>query len=291
MRLSVENSEIREKFGDFKAIEIIKEAGFDALDYTFCSVEEEFCLKDDYREYAQKLRAHMDKVGIVCNQAHAPFRLTRFEAIDLSEPHYLEIVHSIEAAAILGAEQIIVHPIYIPVGETLDGVTYEEHNRRFYKSLEPYCKKSGIKVAVENMFYLDEKRKHRRGMLHTMDEIRSMIESIDSPYFTACVDIGHLAITSSLEPERFIEDMDPSIVRALHVHDNDYTFDNHQLPFIFGINWVNVMKALKKAKYEGDLTYEICTFLKRFPAELSADALKMAHSVGRYLISVFDSEE
>ena len=268
---------------------MIKEAGFDALDYTFCSVEEEFCLADNYREYAKELKQHMDKDGIVCNQAHAPFRLSKDGALDESEPRYLEIVRSIEAAAILGAEQIVVHPIYIPVGETHNGITYEEYNRMYYKSLEPYCKKFGIKVAVENMFYYDEKRKCRRGMLHTMEEIRSMIESIDSPYFIACVDIGHLAITSSQEPEKFIEKMDSSIVRSLHVHGNDYTFDNHQLPFIFDGNWKEIMQALKKANYQGDLTYEICTFLKRFPAELSFEALKMAAAVGRYLISVFDA--
>ena len=289
MRLSVENSEIREKFGDFKAIEMIKEAGFDALDYSFCSAEETVCLIDDYKEYAQKLRDHMDIVGIVCNQAHAPFRLSRFDALNEAEPHYLEIARSIESAAILGSECIVVHPIYIPVVEIHNGMTYEEYNKLFYKSLEPYCKKFGIKIAVENMFYFDEKRKCRRGMLHTMDEIRDMIESINSPYFIGCLDIGHIAITSSQEPEKFIEKMDSSIIRALHVHGNDYTFDNHQLPYIFDTNWENVMQALKKAKYEGDLTYEICTFLKRFPSELSLEALKFAAVVGRHLINIFNN--
>ena len=291
MRLSVENSEIRRKFGEFRAIEMLKEAGFDAFDYSFYDVEESVCHIDNYKEYAKEVRAHMDKVGIVCNQAHAPFRLSRFEAFDMTEPHYLEIVRSIEAASILGADCIIVHPVYIPVGETYNGITYEEYNRRFYKSLEPYCEKFGIKVAVENMFYYDEKRQCRRGMLHTMEEIRSMIESIDSPYFTACIDIGHLAITSSLEPECFIENMDSSIVTAMHLHDNNYTYDNHQLPYIFGINFENVMKAFKKSGYRGDLTFEICSFLNRFPDALSLDALKMSVAVGRYLISLFDAAE
>ena len=40
MKLSVETCEVCMKFGDFKAAEMIKEAGFDAVDYSFCSNED-----------------------------------------------------------------------------------------------------------------------------------------------------------------------------------------------------------------------------------------------------------
>ena len=79
MKLSVDLYTIAERFGDFKAIEMAKEAGFDAIDYAYYDYgEREETLGDGYIEYAKSIRAHLDKVGIVCNQAHAPFSL-RYE--------------------------------------------------------------------------------------------------------------------------------------------------------------------------------------------------------------------
>lgn len=290
MRLSVESAEVCEKFGDIEGLSLIKNAGFDAVDFSYCGLSDDSpVLGKGYREYAHKLRNHIDKLGLVCNQAHAPFNLSRTEKFDMSEPHYNEIVHSIEAAAILGAEHIIVHPIYVPVGETVNGISYEDYNHMYYKSLEPYCREFGIKIAVENMFYVDTKRKYRRGMLHTPETLTAIVKRLDSPYFVACVDIGHLAITGEEEPEKFIRCMEPSVLKALHVHDNDYIMDMHILPFTGDINWKEVMPALKEMGYTGDLTYEICTYLKKFPNELIPDALKLAQSVGRYLISLFEN--
>ncbi len=57
-------------------------------------------------------RRIFDRLGLVCNQAYAPFgfRLAHDE-ISLSNAHYCEILRSMEVAAILGANQIIVHPL------------------------------------------------------------------------------------------------------------------------------------------------------------------------------------
>ena len=157
----------------------------------------------------------------------------------------------------------------------------------FYKSLEPYCKEYGINIAIENMFYYDAKKRRHKGMLHTPQALKAIIEKLDSPYFIACIDIGHLAIIGE-EPEDVLREMQPSILKALHVHDNDFLSDRHSLPFTGGINWQNVMDALKNIGYTGDLTFEICSFVNKMPDVLISDALKFAQKVGRYLISIFE---
>lgn len=292
MRLSVETAEVSKKFGDKKGILLLKEAGFDAVDYSFSGLPADSpVLGDNYREYAEELRKFFDENAIVCNQAHAPFELSRDEKFDMSVQHYKEIVRSIEAASILGAETIIVHPIYVPVGETVNGVSYEDYNYSYYKSLEPYCEKFNIRIAVENMFYVDMKRKYRRGMLHTPEALSVMVKRLDSPHFVACVDIGHLAITSRTEAEDFINLMSNDVLLSLHVHDNDYIMDKHMLPYTGDIPWEPVMKALKKIGYKGDLTYEICTFITKMPEKLVPEALKFAEAVGRHLITIFDDAE
>lgn len=224
----------------------------------------------------------MDAVGIVCNQAHAPFSLGYGCAFDTADKKYLWLTHAMESAAILGAENIIVHSLAVP-----KSVNFESYNIGYYKSLIPYCEKFGIHVAVENLFAVDTKRKRLIGKLGSPDELNSIIEKLASPWITACVDIGHAALTG-YEPEDFNEKMQPGTIKALHVQDNDYIADRHVLPYSGDINWPAVMAALKNVGYDGDLTFEIFNFLKKLPDALILDGLCFAASVGRHLISMAD---
>jgi sugar phosphate isomerase/epimerase len=283
MKLSVELYTISDRFGDYKAIDMAKEAGFDAIDYSYYwNNEKEEILGVTYKEYAEKLRIHLDETGIECNQAHAPFSLKYGCVFDISEQKYLWLVHSLESAAILGAENIIVHSIMVP-----KGVNFEEYNINFYKSLIPYCEKFGIHVAVENLFAIDNKRKHLIGMLGSPEELNRIVEKINSPWVVACVDIGHASLTG-YEPEEFIDGINPCILKSLHVQDNDYISDRHIIPYTGELNWEAIMTSLKKIGYNGELTFEIFKYLKKFPEALVLDAMKFAVSVGKYLVSIYE---
>ena len=58
-----------------KRIEIIKNAGFDAYDISLFGLKDDegFEFNDNYSKVARDLRSYADEIGIVCNQAHAPF--------------------------------------------------------------------------------------------------------------------------------------------------------------------------------------------------------------------------
>lgn len=279
MKLSVELSALTDKFGDYKAAELAKEAGFDAVDYSYYwDNEKEEVLGDNYREYAERLRAHFDKIGIECNQAHAPFSFSYSHAMDVSDERYLWILHSIESAVILGAKNIIIHAVSVP-----DGVDLEEYNIGYYKSFIPYCEKFGINVSVENLF-THAPNGCLIGMLGSPEELNRIVEKINSPWVNACVDIGHAALTG-YKPEDFIHNMNPSIFKAVHIHDNDFIADRHTLPFTGEFRWEEIITALSIVGYGGDLTFEIFHYLHKIPYELIPDALKFAVSVGRYIIS------
>lgn len=283
MKLSVEIYTVSEAFGDYKAVELIKQAGFDALDYSYYYNKEcDEILGDNYRKYAENLRAHLDSVGIVCNQAHSPFTFQYGMKMDESEKKYLWTLRALESAAILGAENIVVHARTVP-----EGVDFEEYNVEYYRSFLPYCEKFGIRIAVENLFRKDSKSGRIIGKLGTPEELSSIIKKINSPWVVACVDTGHASLTGC-EPENFISAMDSDILKSLHVHDNDGLDDRHTLPYLANLNWNSIMTALKKIGYEGDLTLEIVKFLDCFPNELLPDALKFAAAVGRQLISIYE---
>lgn len=283
MNLSVESYTLSTKFGDFKAFEMIKDAGFDCVDYSYYwENERDEVLGDNYKNYAQKLRKALDEIGLECNQAHAPFSLPYGAKFDVSEKKYLQLVHSIESASILGAKNIIVHSITVP-----EDVDFMKYNIKYYKSLVPYCEKFGINVAVENLFRGDAKRKCYIGKLGSPAKLNAIIEEINSPYIVACVDIGHASLTG-YEPEKFIEKMNPDFLKALHVQDTDYLSDTHTLPYLGKLDWEKIMLSLKNIGYKGDFTFELTNYMSSFPKELTFDAMKLAVSVGRHLISIYD---
>ena len=283
MKLSVELYTLAQRFGDFKAIEIAKEAGFDAIDYSYYYDKNcEEVLGDGYKEYAKKIRKHLDDVGIICNQAHEPFSFRYGMENNINEQSYLWLTRALESASILGAKNIVVHSITVP-----EDVNFEEYNIEYYKSLVPYCEKFGIHIAVENLFIRDKKRSRFNSKLGTPEELNSIVEKINSPWVVACVDIGHAALTG-YEPEDFIKGVNPGILKALHVQDNDYMEDRHILPYTGKLNWEAIMKSLKKAEYTGDLTLEIIKFLDKFPNELLPETLKFAASVGKHLVTIYN---
>ena len=284
MKLSVGIYRIAKSVGDHKAIDLIKQAGFDAIDYSyFYDNECDEILGENYKEYAKDIKNHFDLVGISCNQAHAPLSFKYGMTMDSSEPTYFNIARSIESAAILGAKYIVVHSITVP-----DDIDFEEYNIEYYKSFIPYCEAFNIHVAVENLYKTDTKRNKKIGKIGSPKELNSIIKKIDSPWIVACVDVGHAALTG-YEPEEFISRVDKNALKCLHVHDNDYLKDNHTLPYLGKFDWDALMTSLKNSGYTGDLTFEIVGFLPKLPKELIPDALKILASIGKHLISIYEN--
>lgn len=265
-----------------ETVNVIKNAGFDAYDLTFCSLpDDHYLYGDDRMEGAKKLKAEADRIGIVCNQAHAPFPTSTGDD-EKDEEIFTLVVRSMEVAAYLGAKIIVVHPKqhlnYLENAEELF-----ELNMEFYRRLLPYAKEYGIKIATENMFQW-----HRNASV-CMDstcsrprEFARYIDEINDPYLVACVDIGHVGLVD-VDPCDMIRRLGDR-VGCLHVHDNNKIHDHHTLPYLGKIDWNGVTAALAEIGYKGDFTYEADSFLSTFPHELHPSCERLMHDVGRHLI-------
>lgn len=277
MKISIETYIMRERHDDKTAIKMIKEAGFDCYDYSMYWVydEEKDMLNDDYKERATELRAYADKLGIECNQAHAPFDLRYSEGLDLSVKNYQRVVRSIEVASILGAKNIIVHVLSKGLP---DNMTLHEANRIYLESLLPYCEKFNICISVENLFGWENKA---TPVLSDPIEHMNFVESLNSDKFSICVDVGHSAITG-YPPENVINAMNSNILKSLHIQDNNCIVDQHQVPFVGELNWDKIIEALRNIGYNGDFTFELTSFLRKTPTELLDNSLKFAANIARY---------
>ncbi len=281
MILSVETVSVSERFGDERAFELIKEAGFDGVDYSFywCKNRENPLLFDNYRERAAVLRKKLDELGLVCYQAHAPFSLKYDTPKD--DPQWIELERSLEFASILGVKTIIVHSFAIPIEKRYD-IDFVKFNLDFYKSLQPLCERFGIKIGVENLFIKDKQHKRILSRLGYPYEMNYFMAQLDPKYFTVCVDIGHAALTD--DAADYIRRVKHGSIGALHVQDNDYLDDRHILPFMGVQNWEDIISALAESGYDGDFTLEVFKFLRAYPDAMVPNTLRFACETGRYLI-------
>jgi sugar phosphate isomerase/epimerase len=270
-------------------VKIIKNAGFDAYDLTFCGLpKDHYFFGEDRLEKAKELRAYADSLGIVCNQAHAPFPSSVGDP-ERDEAIFESIVRSMEVASVLGAKIIVVHPkqhlIYAEHAEELF-----EMNVEFYERLMPYAKKLNVIVATENMWQWNNSAKSCTDSTCSRAwEFNRYIDAIGSPYLTGCLDLGHVGLVGA-DLVKMIKLMGGDRIKALHVHDNDKKNDSHTLPYASDgtVNWDDVTAALKEIGYQGDLTYEADSFMIRFPAELYPDCERLMHAVGRHLIKMIE---
>ena len=281
MKLSADTKILSRRFSDKEAIRILKDAGFDAFDFTiYLGTEAEKRLEDDdYMAYAEEIRAYAAELGIECNQAHAP--TPSREAAE----YYHKIVRSIEMAAHIGAKIIVVHPIK----DEGDGFHWQkkdlfERNMKFYRSLIPYAQKYGIKIAVENMYSFDKRRNVVvSSVCSHSEDFCEYIDTLNSEYIVACLDIGHAALVSD-SPSNMLHNLGKR-VQALHVHDVDCVSDNHTLPYTRKLNWDDICKTLAEVGYNGDFTYEAGNFYSCYMEDdFIPVAAKFAEQVGRSLI-------
>ena len=281
MRLSIENYVIRKHFGDEQAIAMLAEAGFDAMDFSFYWMpkEENFLDRDDYLDHARAVRIWADKAGIAITQGHAPFDLNiLYDSKEKQAYDYEQIRRAIACAGAMGIEQIIVHNLI-----TANAADFEDVNLKFFRSLEPDAAKAGVRIAVENLWGVDD-GKIVGGRLSTPATLSAFLDKLDPAHFCGCIDLGHAAIVGE-DPAQFIRNLGVPKLAALHVQDTDLMHDTHTLPYLGKHDWDAITSALAETGYDGDLTFEIFAFLGALPKETLGEALKLAHSVGRKLIN------
>ncbi len=285
MLLSISTAPMSKRLSDKEAIRIIKEAGFDAYDMSLTKMffeKETVFNTDKYLDEAKALREYADSLGIVCNQAHAPYHSSCGDP-EKDEYIFNAIVRSMEIASVLGAKIIVVHPKqHLNYGDNAEELF--RLNVEFYNRLIPYCEKFGIKVATENMW----QNNAASGAITDSTcsrawEFNKYIDAINSPWITGCLDLGHVSLISKNVPD-FIRQMGKDRIGALHVHDTDFIDDSHTLPFIEKMDYNAIAKALGEIGYEGDFTYEANSFFVNKPLELIPASYKYACEIGRYLI-------
>ena len=278
MKIGIETVAFREKLDERTFLKMIADAGFDCVDYTFFNISgnsPEWLLSDDYLKNAENTAKLLKEFGLSCYQTHAPFTIFKDTPLNDSNPTYKGVIRSLEYSAILGAKCCVVHAINPEFG--MDVVKF---NQPFYADLAAVAKKTGVKIAIENLFRIDPTTNCYIGRLSDPDELCRLISELPEDCFTVCLDTGHAAMCG-IEPDEFLNKIPKGMVTALHVHDNNRKNDLHLLPYLCNIDWAKFLAALKEYGFKDVFNLEIVHFFDRMPVELWPAALKLAADTAR----------
>ena len=222
----------------------------------------------------QALRTYIDDLGFTIPQGHTSFHLglCSQEGVDL-------IKRDLEMFQVLGITKAVVHAAG---GKNLPD---EERYARWVKylgELSDFVDGTGITLCLENLF--------SNPLVNSADKLLQLIADAGDKNMAICLDTGHLHLSntnSGLEQSQgeFIRKAGDKL-QALHIVDNDGLGDTHQMPYSArkGVDWVDVMQALRDIDYKGLFNLE-CLAERRPPMPVKMAKLRFMLEMCRYMVS------
>lgn len=274
-KISLGCAGIQRNFDDFRAIEIAKRAGADAVDFDLSGK----CYTKEYSIYAksedeicthyEKVKKLADDLEIEIGQTHGRIRGYYPETKEGWEEYNSEI-HPKNAridcmvTKILGAPISVFHGTStLTAGEETPPEVMRKITFDMFKRSVPFAREFGVKIATETFGTC-----HRLGgcmdFFGDINEFLMMYNRICAienfaDYFTICVDTGHTNMTTAYgfpTPGNAIRILG-SDVTCLHLHDNNIKRDSHQLLGVGTIDWNDVWEALDDIGYKGNYNLEV----------------------------------
>ena len=225
--------------------------------------------------FARRLKKIGNDYGIVCNQSHAPFPSSCPEIRSYFK-------RAIECTAEAGGNICIIHP---------DNDKSAAENAEMYIELLPFAKECGVKIATENMWNWDtEKDQSSFVACATAESFIEHLDAVKDDYLVACLDIGHAEMRGSGSGAATMIYALKDRLQALHIHDNDKWHDSHQIPFSMSIDFNSAVKALKDINYQGYLTLEGDSYLKKYSVDNIFERIKNLTAADKRLSDMFGVE-
>ena len=289
MELCVQSATIVHDFGFAAGYKMIREAGFTAIDWNIDNALSRTNLKNlplenicifekpldevlaHYAEELEQIRAN----GLSISQAHAPFPAylpERPESLDYTLKIYRRCIEFCDA---VGCKNLIIHgislsnPDYTNTPESTKALNY-----KLYEGLIDVLVNTKVTVCLENLFTGSPK-----GVIEgTCSNPNEAVEYIDTlnakagkECFGLCLDTGHINLLR--KSFRVYVPIVGKRIKALHVHDNNGSNDEHRMPYVGTINWDDFCNSLHEVGYSGDLSFE--TFAQTRPGQLNRELVPL----------------
>ena len=280
--------------------EYFAKCGFEALDLSLANYFGEdgmfaditTATDDKIKEVFTDLYNKAQKAGIEIYQTHSVFICKDHVKPDAVAREIAQI----KATHYLGAKYIVIHPPIVE-GRIYDLKKKENFDLavEFYTKLQGTLEEYDVYCCTENMFSTDHQYGHLCATICSrVSEMLDICNAVGRR-MKICVDVGHAVITQDDPVEMINETVKAGRLGCLHLHDNDGMHDLHTYPFMaqsaprvggykpIRVNWNEIMSALKNAKFDGALNFEVGPM---GPKVLEEDSYKYLASLEKYLISL-----
>lgn len=294
MKIAVQTGGPEERIGIDKTYEIVKAAGFDAvdvnLDHAFsgklirnkekCDLFEKE--GDEFLEYFTPWKEAALKYGIDNYQAHAPFPSCLADGAEYND-YLIECLNKIiRATAYINCHRLIVHPFYYPYDYRLTPEEEWNLNISSYAKLIDTAKECGVIICLENMF-MNHRGKLYAGCCSDIEIACKYIDTLNemagAKVFGFCLDTGH-ALLCSLDPYDTMLMLGDRI-EAFHVHDNNGISDQHLAPYMGVLDWNRFIMGLKAIGYDKTLSFETFNIWNVVDNELCPQLMAFIASAGK----------
>lgn len=295
MKITVQTGGLYENWGAEETCRLIKEAGFDGIDWGIDKVWSiprvnqkilDHCIfedsMDDIMEFHREELEAIKKYNLEIIQGHAPF-----PAYVKNFPEFNGFASKIckkciQFADIVGMKYLVVHGIsHFINDDTQTPESIKQLNMQFYESMIPELLESNVVVCLENLF-THYGRQIIEGTCSNADEAIEYIDSLNEKAgkecFALCLDSGHLNLLGK-RPSTYIHKLGGRI-KAIHLSDNKGTEDSHQAPYTGSIIWRDLLNALGDIGYEGSINFETFGAVKNADKEVIPLLLSTIHGLG-----------
>lgn len=184
---------------------------------------------DNHTSYAESLEESLKEIQL--RSVHGPF----FEMVPASIDYCItEIVNdrfskAYEACKLIGGKHLILHTGFMP--KTYLPKDWLNNSIEFWAKFLSN-KLDDIEVHIENVYEDD------------FSLMKELVDSINNPKFSVCLDLGHVNANSSKSLNEWIYGLGDRI-RYVHMHNNEGVLDNHFGLWRGKINMVKTLELLK----------------------------------------------
>ena len=269
-----------------------KDLGFSYLDAILCGAASPGSPvnTDGWRDWAYRIRAEADRIGILLIQSHVPFYNFCVPHENLPENMEELTDRCIEIAAILGADYTVAHPATALGAGRVKEASFAANYDFFSRRLETSAR-CGAGIALENMADFDGGGRNR-WYCAWVEELCELIDRLDqgSGLAAACWDFGHANLIYPSQKDALL--YLGKRLKVTHVHDNGGLRDEHLSPFRGNVKWRENMAALARIGYDRDLSFEVRRILDADASQAIIDSLwRHLRVVGDCLADMFEEEQ
>lgn len=168
------------------------------------------CKEKSLKNYKEKLGGIIEKPSL---SVHGPF-------LDLSPASFDSLIRKVTMerfessycmAKEVGAKHIVFHTCFNPM--VYFGSSWEDNSKKFWDEFLA-DKDDSIKIHIENVYDT------------SYENIANLIDRVNHPTFSACLDIGHANCFSKVPVKDWINGLGKRIGHV-HIHNNDGIKDSH----------------------------------------------------------------